>query len=157
MNTQTNEAIVRDFLTRAFNQGDLSAIEAYNSPNGIDHQEPAGTDIITHLKEVVTALRTAFPDLHFEIHELLADGEMVAIRCTMTGTQTGTLSINPGMHLPPTGRPVSVPHMYFVRIVDGLTTDLWHVWNVPMMMQQLGVTPGPRPPAPQNAVPQVAH
>jgi hypothetical protein len=35
--------------------------------------------------------------------------------------------------------------MHFMRIVDGKTTDLWHLWNVPMMMMQLGVTAAPRP------------
>jgi predicted ester cyclase len=90
-------------------------------------------------------MRTAFPDVHFEIHDLLAAGEMVAFRATMTGTHTGTLNLIPGRSLLATGRRVSVPHMYFQRIVDGKTTDLWHLWNVPMMLQQLGAAPATEP------------
>jgi steroid delta-isomerase-like uncharacterized protein len=145
MDTQSNEAVVRAFMERAFHQGDLSAIDEYNAPDGIDHQEPPGTDFIAHLKQVVVAMRTAFPDLHFEIHDLLAEGDTVAFRSTMTGTHTGTLRLMPGQNLPATGRRVAVPHMHFVRIVDGKTTDLWHLWNVPMMLQQVGVTPTPQP------------
>ena len=144
MNSQSNETMVRAFMERAFHQGELSAVDAFNAPDGVDHQEPPGTDLIAHLKQVVVALRTAFPDLHFDIHELLADGDIVAFRSTMTGTHTGTLSILPGQSLPPTGRRVAVPHMYFLRVVDGKTTDLWHLWNIPMMMQQLGITAAPQ-------------
>ena len=145
MDAKSNEAQVRAFMERAFNQGDLSAVDEFNAPDGIDHQEPPGTNFIPHVKQVVTGLRTAFPDLHFEIHELLAEGDTVALRSTMTGTHTGPLSLMPGQNLPPTGRSVSVPHMHFVRIVDGKTADLWHLWNVPMMMQQLGAAAAPQP------------
>ena len=139
MSTLSNEAVVRAFIERAFHQGDLSAVEEFNAPDGVDHQEPAGTDLIAHLKQVVVGMRTAFPDIHFEIHELLTEGDIIAFRATMTGTHTGPLSIIPGQRLAPTGRRVSVPHMYFLRMVNGKTVDLWHQWNIPMMMQQLGI------------------
>lgn len=145
MTIQSNEFLVRSFMERAFHHGDLSAVDEFNASDGIDHQEPEGTDFIAHLKHVVAGMRSAFPDLHFEIHDLLAEGDMVAFRSTMTGTHTNTLSLMPGQSLPATGRRVSVPHMHFMRIVDGKTTDLWHLWNVPMMMMQLGVTAAPRP------------
>ena len=143
VDTARNEAVVHEFMERAFHQGDLSVIEQTNAPDGIDHQEPPGTDIIVHLKQVVVAMRTAFPDLHFEIHDMLAEGDMVAFRSTMTGTHLGVLNFVPGRSLPPTGRRVSVPHMHFLRIVDGKTKDLWHLWNTPLMLQQLEVAPVP--------------
>lgn len=143
MNNHPNEVLVRTFMERAFHQGDLSAVDEYNTPDGVDHQEPLGTDFIVHLKRVIVALRTAFPDLHFEIHDVLAEGDNVAFRATMTGTHQGTLSLMPGQALPATGRQIAVPHMYFMRIVNGKTVDLWHLWNAPMMLTQLGVAPAP--------------
>ena len=140
MITETNKAFVRHFMERAFNEGDLAIVDETHAPGAIDHQEPAGTDFATHLKAVITILRTAFPDLHFEIHELLAEGEIVAFRSTMTGTHLG-----PFQGLPPTGKPISVAHMHFVRLLDGKTTDLWHVWDVAGLMRQLGVASAPRP------------
>ncbi len=130
---------VRKTMEQGFNQGDLSVIDELVAPDGIDHQEPPGTAFIPHLKQVITGLRTAFPDLHFEIHEMLADGDIVAFRSTMTGTHTGMFRMGIGPTLPATGRRVSVPHMHFVRLKNGKATDLWHQWNIPMMMQQLGV------------------
>ena len=145
MITEENKIATRKMMEQAFNQGNLSAIDEFNAPDGVDHQEPAGTDFIAHLKKVVVGLRTAFPDLHFEIHDMLAEGDVVAMRSTMMGTHTGTLNVMPGRSLPATGRRVSIPHMHFVRIVDGKTTDLWHLWNITMMMHQLGVPPAPEP------------
>ena len=145
MNTERNKAVALAFMERAFHQGDLSAVDDFNAPDGVDHQEPPGTDFISHLKQVVVGLRIAFPDLHFEIHDMLAEGDIVAFRSTMTGTHTGALNLVPGRSLPATGRSVAVPHMHFVRIVDGKGTDLWHLWNIPLMMQQLGVAPVPEP------------
>jgi predicted ester cyclase len=145
MNTETNKAIVREIMERGFNQADLSIIDEYHDRDGVDHQEPLGTDFIAHLKDIIVKMHEAFPDLHFEIHEILAEGEIVAFRSTMTGTHSGLLSLVPGRPLPATGRKIAVPHMHFVRIVNGKAKDLWHVWNMPLMMQQLGIMPQQQP------------
>jgi steroid delta-isomerase-like uncharacterized protein len=139
MTSETNKALTRNFMERAFNQGDLAIVDEALAPEGVDHQEPLGTNFAAHLKEVITMLRTGFPDLHFEIHEMLAEGELVAFRSTMTGTHRG-----PFHGLPPTGKPVSVAHMHFVHFVDGKTSDLWHVWDTAGLMRQLGTAAHPQ-------------
>jgi predicted ester cyclase len=65
-------------------------------------------------------LRTAFPDLHFEMEELIAEGDAVAGRLTMSGTHEGPL-----MGTPPTGRSVRQDHMHFVRFEDGKAVEHW--------------------------------
>ena len=144
MDTEGNKRISREVIERAFNQGDLTVIDQYLATDATDHQEAPGANFCHHLKEVVMGLRTAFPDLHFEIHHMIAEGDIVAFHSTMTGTHAGIFRMGP-QPLPPTGRKVSVPHMHFVRMSGGKTTDLWHVWNTPLMMQQLGVIPSPQP------------
>jgi predicted ester cyclase len=113
----------------------------------VDHQELPGPNHIEHIKEVILAMRTAFPDLHFEIHDAVAEGDIVAFRSTMTGTQTGVFNVGPVRGFPPTGKSVSVSHMHFLRVVDEKVTDLWHVWDIPALMRQLGIMPEPRPQA----------
>lgn len=144
MSAEFNKAVIREFMERAFNQGDLTAVDTHLAATSVDHQEPVDTNFCTHLKQVITALRTAFPDLHFELHEVLAEGNVVAFRSTMTGTHLGMLQLGPGSQLPPTGRPISVAHMHFVRLVAGKGQDLWHLWDTPTMMRQLGVMPDPQ-------------
>ena len=139
MTTETNKFLARQFMERAFNEGDLTIVDEALAQDGIDHQEPLGTNFATHLKEVITMLRTAFPDLHFEIHAMLAEGELVAFRSTMTGTHQG-----PFQGLLPTGKQISVAHMHFVRFVNGKTSDLWHVWDIAGLMRHLGTVAAPR-------------
>jgi steroid delta-isomerase-like uncharacterized protein len=139
MTPETNKALARHFMERAFNEGDLAIVDEALVPDGIDHQEPLGTNFATHLKEVITMLRTGFPDLHFEIHDMLAEGELVAFRSTMTGTHRGPLQ---GLAL--TGKSISVAHMHFVRVVEGKTSDLWHVWDTAGLMRQLGTAAHPQ-------------
>jgi predicted ester cyclase len=144
MTAETNKQMVRQFMERAFNQGDLAAVDTWLSADAVDHQELPGTNFSNHLKQVITALRTAFPDLHFELHDVLAEGEMVAFRSTMTGTHLGPLQIGPGPSIAPTGRHVSVPHMHFVQVIDSKGGDLWHLWDTPAMLRQLGIAPQPQ-------------
>ncbi len=144
MSTQANKALTWEFMERAFNQGDLSVIDEQHTVDAIDHQEPLGTDFVIHLKQVVTGMRTAFPDLHFEIHHMVAEGDIVAFHSTMTGTHTGMLHIPNVPPIPPTGKPISVVHMHFVSYFNGKGHDLWHVWDTPTLMRQLGVTPRPQ-------------
>ena len=136
MTNETNKTLIRDFMERAFNQGDLAAVDEHLAQDAVDYQEADGTNFCNHLKEVITMLRTAFPDLHFELHDVLAEGDMVSFRSTMTGTHQGVLQ---GM--PPTGKKVAVPHMHFVQMKNGKGTALWHLWDTAGMMRQLGVVP----------------
>lgn len=134
------KALALTTLERGFNQGDLTVWDEVLEPTGVDHQEVPGTDFRSHLKDAVRMLRTAFPDLRFEVHHALAEGEIVALHSTMTGTHQGVLALGPGRVIPATGKRVSVRHMHFLRWVDGKNTDLWHVWDVPGLMRQLGVS-----------------
>jgi steroid delta-isomerase-like uncharacterized protein len=124
---------------RMFNQGDLDYVDSAVAPGAVDHQEPEGTDFAEHLKHVISTLRTAFPDLRFDVERLISEGDTVACRSTMTGTHQGPLRMGPMAGLPVDGTRISVPHMHFFRYdAEGRLTDLWHVWNTLMLARQLG-------------------
>jgi predicted ester cyclase len=101
----------REGFERMFERGDLDYVDETVAPDAVDHQEPEGTDFAAHLKSVITTLRAAFPDLHFEVHEVLCEGDVVACRSTMTGTHQGPLRIGPLAGVPVAGVRVEVPHM----------------------------------------------
>lgn len=84
-------------------------------------------------------LRAAFPDQRWEITELLADGDHVAMCCTWTGTHDG-----PFMGMPPTGRRASVAHMYLFRLAAGQVIEYAAVRDDLGMMGQLGLIPARR-------------
>lgn len=148
MSTDQNKRLVTRVFEEAFNRGHLDIIDQVIAPDGVDHQHPEEPSFAQHLKEVVVAMRTAFPDLHFEITQIIGEGEWVAVHTVMTGTNTGELR-RPLMlppqaqpSTPPTGRPVRVAHMHMMRFVNGRNTDLLHIMDTLGMVGQLGLMPG---------------
>lgn len=139
MTAEQLKARTLEGFERMFNEGDLAYVDAAVADGAVDHQEPAGTDFATHLKQVISTLREAFPDLHFEVDELIGEGDTVACRSTMTGTHRGMLRIGPMASLAVNGAAIDVPHMHFFHYDDeGRLTDLWHVWNTLALARQLG-------------------
>jgi steroid delta-isomerase-like uncharacterized protein len=138
MSTERNKAVVRDTAERLFSQGDLSAVDELIAADAVDHCEPPGTDCRAHFRQVVGMLRGAFPDFQMTVDDMLAEGDAVAVRLTMTGTHQG-----PFMELPPTGRHVSVPQMRMMRFRDGQMSESWSVIDVAGWRQQLIAEPPP--------------
>lgn len=75
-----------------------------------------------------------FPDYHTAIDELIAEGDKVAARITMSGTHTGSF-----MGVPPTGRFISFTGIYIARIANGKIVEHWGEEDGVSLLQQLGV------------------
>jgi predicted ester cyclase len=79
--------------------------------------------------------RQSFPDVRYEIVDLVGDGERVALRWHATGTQHGQFG-----PVPPTGRAVSYSGATFLRFDhSGRIVDVWSVNELFQVLQQLGV------------------
>ena len=91
------------------------------------------------LKEVFARLHRAFPDLHVTVEDLIADGDKVVARNTVTGTHQGEY-----MGLPATGKAVTYDEIFIFRFVDGRVAETWGVVDVFSQMRQLGMTPQSR-------------
>ena len=134
-----NKAQFRRAYEELLNGGNLEVAEDLVAPEFLNHEASPGRDRGPEsMRGLATMLRTAFPDLHFTIEELVAEGDTVAGRLTMSGTHRGPL-----MGMPPTGRSVRQDHMHFVRFQNGKAIEHWGVRDEMGMMQQLGVIPGP--------------
>ncbi|NML21369.1 ester cyclase [Pseudoflavitalea sp. G-6-1-2] len=81
----------------------------------------------------MAAIRKAFPDLHYEIKELIANDSMAVARLVVTGTQQDSL-----FNLPPTGKKFTVNQMNIEKIVNGKIVEHWRVTDELTMMKQLG-------------------
>src|SRR5687768_10451974 len=138
MSAEENKAQFRRTYEEVLNQGDVSAIDELIAPDFINHEAPPGRNRGPEsMRGLATMLRTAFPDLRFTIEELVAEGDIVAGRLSMSGTHEGPLM---GMS-PPSGRAVRQEHMHFVRYRDGKAIEHWGVRDDLGMMQQLDVIP----------------
>ena len=137
---EENKAHYRLTFEEVFNQGNLALVDELVAPDFLDHEVPPGMNNRgpDSTRQLVTMLRTAFPDLHFMIEDLVAEGDTVAGRVTMSGTHLG-----PFQGIPPTGRSFQQAQMYFVRFRDGKAIELRAVRDELGMMRQLGVLPAP--------------
>jgi steroid delta-isomerase-like uncharacterized protein len=80
-------------------------------------------------------LRAAFPDQHWDIKSLVAEGDAVVMRSTHSGTHQGLF-----MGMPPTGRAFrDVDHAYFFEFRDGKITSYHAIRDDLGMLRQLGV------------------
>ncbi len=89
------------------------------------------------LKQVFARLLRAFPDLHVTVEDVVAEGDKVVARNTVTGTQQGEY-----MGLPPTGKSVRYNEIFIGRFVNGRIAETWGVVDVLSQMRQLGAIPG---------------
>jgi steroid delta-isomerase-like uncharacterized protein len=137
---EENKAHYRRTLEEVFNQGNLALVDDLVAPDFLNHEVPPGMNNRgpESTRQVATILRTAFPDLHFTIEDLVAEGNTVAGRVTMSGTHQG-----PFQGIPPTGRSFEQAHMHFVRFRDGKAIEHRAVRDDLGMMRQLGVIPMP--------------
>ena len=136
MSTETNKTQYRRTLEEVFNQGDLAIVDELVAPDFLNHDVPPGMNSRgpDSTRQIARMLRTAFPDLHFTIEELVAEADTVAGRVTMRGTHLG-----PFQGIPATGRSFEQAHMHFVRFRDGKAIEHRAVRDDLGMMRQLGV------------------
>lgn len=137
MSTEDNKALVRRYQ-EAYNTNNLEALDDILSP-AIATSEmlagfPSGLSGIKHLHRLTL---DAWPDFHTEIEDLVAEGDQVAARVTITGT-----AVNPGFGLPGTGKSFRISGIYLVRIADGKIVE-HSGWEDAMgIAQQIGAMPG---------------
>jgi predicted ester cyclase len=137
---ERNKAQFRRTYEEMFNQGNLTVAEEVIAPDCVNHEIPPGMNNRgpEPARQVVRMLRTAFPDLHFTIEELVAEGDTVVGRVTMSGTHQGPL-----MGIAATGRSIRQAQAHFVRFRDGKGVEHRAVRDDLGLMQQLGVIPTP--------------
>jgi steroid delta-isomerase-like uncharacterized protein len=138
--SEDNKAVVRRFIEEVWNNGNLDAIDELISEDHVDH-DPAQADSPggrEGVRAFVQMYRTAYPDTHIELGEMVAEGDLVAGSWTATGTHQGEL-----MGIAPTGRSITVTGMGMDRIRDGRIVESWANYDALGMLAQLGAIPAP--------------
>ena len=142
MPAYTNEAQLRRFYDEAFGKGKLSIVDEQVDRNFVEHETlPGFTPGVAGLKQLITALRTGFPDLRVAVNEVISQGDKVVARATFSGTHKGTF-----MNIPPTGKRVSWEGIDIVRYSGGKTVEHWGLTDSLGLLTQLGAIPPPGQP-----------
>jgi steroid delta-isomerase-like uncharacterized protein len=132
--SEQNKLVARRFLA-AFAAGDTATLTQIVADNMVDHSAQPGTRPGRQgLFDAVTMFRGGFPDIEISADHVIAEGEYVAVRGTISGTNTGAL-----MGGPATGKRAAFGYMDMYRIANGQVTEVWHVEDIAGMLGQLGL------------------
>jgi steroid delta-isomerase-like uncharacterized protein len=133
MSTEENKQIVRRYQ-EAYNTANYDALDEIVAddvltPNMISSVPPGreGAKLV-HQKTLL-----GMPDYHTHIEDLIAEGDKVVARVTLTGTHTGDF-----YGIPATGKRINLSAMYMVRIEDGKIVEHWGEEDGVTVLRQLG-------------------
>jgi len=121
------------------NRGDLESSLAFTAPDATLNGQPLGREGDKHRAEM---LATAFPDQHYEIQEMIAEGDKLVVRWRMTGTHEGEL-VGPTMTIPATGKRLDLWGMSMYLMEGGMAKEIWERFDMMEFLGQLGVLPRP--------------
>jgi steroid delta-isomerase-like uncharacterized protein len=142
MSTTANKEIVRRFYEEVFNQRNVDAIDELVHPEFTNHDPtPVASRDPESMKQFIHIFTQAFPDHHHAIEDLIAEGDKVVMRCTLTATHQGLF---PGfLEMPPTGKSICQRQIHILRVQDGKVAEHRVIRDDLTMMQQLGLIPQP--------------
>ena len=132
MNKTNHHEIIQRYF-EAWSTGNIELFDELLATEYINHT-PSLPDHpgVDGLKYIVSAIRKGFPDLHYEILRISAEGDLVAVQTLMIGTNTGEL-----FGAAPTGNKIRVSQMQFERIENGKIIEHWRITDEALIQRQL--------------------
>jgi steroid delta-isomerase-like uncharacterized protein len=138
--SEQNKAMVRRAIDEVWNRGNYAAVDDLVASDIVIHASTPAGEIHgpDGIRQFYSALRKAFPDLHFTIEDQIAEGDRVVTRWVAHGTHTGEFQ-----GIPPTGKRGTFMGIDIDRIVNGKVVECWPTADELGLLQQLGVIPAP--------------
>ena len=134
---QQNLSSVKRIYAEFINQGNEAVFDELVDENIIENEELPGFEPnFEGIKQFFRMFRSAFPDLHCQVDELIAADDKIVAQVTITGTHQGTF-----MNMPPTGNKISYKAIDIFRLINGKVVEHWGIGDNAKMMQQLAVVP----------------
>jgi steroid delta-isomerase-like uncharacterized protein len=137
MSTDNNKALVRRYVEEVLNQRNLAVVDELFASSFVDHDSsmpeakgPAG------IKQLAAMVHASFPDLHFKIEDMIAEGDKVVYRYSVSGTHQKDF-----MGIAATGKQISFTGIHIYRVDDSKLQEEWENWDTLGLMRQLGVIP----------------
>ena len=131
LSLEENKAIIRS-LFEALNTHNLALLDELMTPDYFDRTRKMRG--LENIKQLAIMMFKAFPDFHETVEDIIAEGEKVWTRCTVTGTHKGAYR-----GLAPTGKKMKFTVVDIWRIVGGKVVEKEGVYDQLDFLKQLGV------------------
>ncbi len=137
MSAEENKAVIRRLVEEVYNGNNLDLLDELVAQDVVNHSAvPEHQHGIEGFKHVNKWVRAGFSDAHYEIEDMIAEGDRVACRITLTGTHDGEFQGSP-----PSGRRLRMDHVHWHRLANGKVVERWAVRDDLGAAQQLGLLP----------------
>jgi len=149
---EQNKSIVRRFYEEVMNKGNVALLDEIMDEEFDDHGEalfgsPHGRSVISG---GIQGVHSILGDLTVRLEDMVASGDMVGVRGTMSCRHIGEFA-----GVPPTGNELSWKGIAMFRLRDGKITQRWFNSDSLSIMTQLGLYPPPgreQPPNPRQVI-----
>ncbi len=134
--------IIKRFVEELWNARRLDVADQIFSEECVTHQLQSGAVVEPSprgpqaMKEHVSSWLMSFPDLRFDIEQMIAEQDRVVSQLVMEGTHQGTW-----MGISPTGRRLQIRMVTIHRIANNKIAEDWVLVESLGFFQQLGVLP----------------
>lgn len=132
MSVEENKATLKRMYDEVWNTGDISKVSEVVSPDYHfgDYNGPEGWG------QIIGMVRSAFPDLHYTIDQVVGEGDILAYRLSAEGTHQGTYN-----GVEPTGKKIKWTQWFFSEFKAGKIVSAVGLADSWSFYQQMGVTP----------------
>ncbi len=142
MNTKAerNKEIVSESL-KFIQDSAYNELNQYYAEDYVRHCQATPDVIVKSLddfKALLLEWDKTFTDIEYNTKVLIAEGDLVAIYGSFSGTQTGQMG-----PFPPTGKRTNVEFAGYHRIVNEKIAETWVTWDNMITLNQLGLFPPP--------------
>ena len=115
MSVENNKQLIREYIEKVVNTGNVNDLEKYISPDFYEGNKPCGQIVgIEGAKQHILGVRQTYPDLHLTIEQQIAEGDWVVTRITARGTHQGSW-----LGMKPTGKKVTITGVNIEKVIDG--------------------------------------
>ena len=136
MSTEQNKMLARRLFEEVWNNKNLAVLDELVAPHFVFHNSVQMLYGPEGFKQFATTYHTAFPEAHFTVEDVIAEGDTVALRWSARATHKGEL-----LGIPPTGKQVNVTGITITLISNGKSVESWGEFDALGMLQQIGVIP----------------
>lgn len=135
MSVETNKETARRFIEEVLNQPHLQEFATQDYTN----YDPRGQAMQRGATVNAAAFRSAFPDLHATITQILAENDLVAVQWTAKGTHRNAIPhLTSEFALPGTGKTVTITGFSLIRFSGDKIAEVWNHWDTHHLLGQLG-------------------
>jgi predicted ester cyclase len=133
--TEANKLLLQRWFEQVWNQKSEAAIDEMFSKQGKSHGFPDADSVLTGPEPFKAVHRTfvgAFPDLHVDIEDIVAEGDRVAVRWRVSMTHLGD-----HLGFAATGKKGTLDGSSFLIVKDNQVMEGWNQMDLQGLMQRL--------------------